>query len=467
MASLRSLFRIKPIQETKNQNMELRKCLTATDLTLLGIGAIIGAGIFVLTGIAAATQAGPAIILSYLLASVACGFSALAYAELASSIGGCGSAYGYAFAGIGELIAWIIGWDLLLEYGMDVATISIGWGGYFQNALQAIGLALPKALVTDPFHGGLINLPAVLIIFVVAGVLSFGVKESARINTIIVYIKLFVIAIFLAIGAFYFNPENWKPFFPFGTQGIVNGAGLIFFAYIGFDAVSTAAEETRNPHRDLPIGIIASLLICTVIYIAVAGILTGIMYYPELNISSPVAVSLIKLGYHFAAEIVAVGAIAGLTTAILAMYYGFTRIYLAMARDGLLPKLFVKIHPGSRSPRQLVWFVGGIMAAIAGFFPINQIANIVNIGTLAAFSAVCCSVIVLRYTKPDMPRPFKTPLSPLIPFMGILLCFYLMSSLPRVTWISFFIWTAIGLVIYFSYSRSNSVVSNKPILGTS
>ncbi len=464
MVGFKNLFRVKPIQQNNNDNMELRRCLTATDLTFLGIGAIIGAGIFVLTGIAAATQAGPSIVLSYLLASIACGFSALAYAELASSIGGCGSAYGYAFAGIGELIAWIIGWDLLLEYGMDAATVSIGWGGYVQNALQAIGLPLPNALVTDPFHGGIINLPAVAIIFLLACVLSFGVKESARINKVIVFIKLAVITLFIGIGAFYFNPSNWKPFFPFGMQGIVNGAGLIFFAYIGFDAVSTAAEETKHPHRDLPIGIIASLLICTIVYVIVAAVLTGIMHYPELNISSPVATSLMKLGYHFAAEIVALGAIAGLTTAILAMYYGFTRIYLAMARDGLLPNLFVKIHPASRSPRQLVWFIGGIMAIVAGFFPINQIANIVNIGTLAAFVAVCGSVIVLRYTKPDMPRPFKTPLSPLVPIIGIILCLYLMSSLPRVTWLSFMIWTVIGLFIYFSYSRFNSVVFNKPLL---
>jgi len=457
MIGFKNLFRVKSSQSNVNQNMELRRSLTATDLTLLGIGAIIGAGIFVLTGIAAATQAGPSIIFSYLLASIACGFSALAYAELASSIGGCGSAYGYAFAGIGELIAWIIGWDLLLEYGMDAATVSIGWGGYVQNALEAIGLPLPKTLVTDPFHGGIINLPPVVIIFLLAYILSFGVKESARINKIIVYIKLAVIALFIGIGAFYFNPANWKPFFPFGMQGIVNGAGLIFFAYIGFDAISTAAEETKRPHRDLPIGIIASLLICTFIYIIFAAVLTGIMYYPTLNISSPAATALIQLGYRFAAEIVAIGAIAGLTTAILAMYYGFTRIYLAMARDGLLPKLFVKIHPATRSPRQLVWFIGSIMAIVAGFFPINQIANIVNIGTLAAFAAVCGSVIILRFTKPDMPRPFKTPLSPLVPLIGILLCLYLMSSLPHVTWMSFFIWTGIGLFIYFGYGRFNSV----------
>ena len=464
MLFVKSLFRIKPIQKTNDEGTELNRCLTATDLTLLGIGAIIGAGVFVLTGIAAATEAGPSVILSYLLAGIVCGFSALAYAELAASIGGCGSAYGYAFAGIGELFAWIIGWDLLLEYGMDAATISIGWGGYVQNALQAMGIHIPTALITDPFHGGLINLPAVLIIFLLGYVLSFSVKESARINKIIVFIKLAVIALFIGIGSFYFNANNWKPFLPFGTQGIVNGAGLIFFAYIGFDAVSTAAEETKHP-RALPIGIIASLAICTVVYILVASVLTGIMYYPQLNISSPVATALVKVGHQFSAEIVALGAVAGLTTAILAMYYGLTRIYLAMSRDGLLPPLFVKINPKTRSPRQLVWFMGGIMAIVAGFFPINQIANIVNIGTLAAFTAVCASVIILRYTRPDMPRPFKTPFSPLVPLLGMLLCIYLMSSLPHVTWISFIIWSGIGLVIYFGYSRSNSIV-NRSIVTT-
>lgn len=454
---MKKLFRTKSVSHNTDPSTQLRRCLTAFDLTMLGIGAIIGAGIFVLTGIAAATQAGPAIIFSYFLAALACGFAALSYAELASSFGGCGGAYGYAYAGIGECFAWIIGWDLLLEYGMDAATVSIGWSGYFQNALNAIGISLPKALTIDPFHGGIINLPAVLVILGLAGILSIGVKGSAKFNEVIVYIKLFVIALFLGIGVFYFNPENWHPFMPFGPQGIVNGAGLIFFAYIGFDSVSTAGEETINPQRNLPIGIIASLLICTIIYIAVAAILTGISYYPTLNVSSPVASALLKLGYRFSSEIVAIGAIAGLTTAILAMYYGFTRVFLAMARDGLLPKLFVKLHAKSQTPRRLIWMTACIMGCAAGLFPINEIANLVNIGTLAAFVAVCGSVIVLRYTKPDLHRPFKT-WSPVIPLLGIVLCAYLMSSLPQITWISFGIWSAIGLAIYLSYSRFTSLL---------
>ncbi len=441
---------------TPTEEHELRRCLTAFDLTLLGIGAIIGAGIFVLTGIAAATQAGPAIIFSYILAGLASGFSALAYAELASSIGGCGSAYGYAYAGIGQFVAWVIGWDLLLEYGTDAATICIGWSAYLQNILKAFGIVLPAVLVNDPFHGGIVNLPAIFIIFGLAGILSAGAKEGARFNNIMVYIKLAIIVLFLVIGALHFNTANWKPFSPFGFQGVINGAALIFFAYIGFDAVSTAGEETVNPKRDLPIGIIASLLICTLIYVVFAGLLTGLTHYSTLNTGSPVATALLNTGHKFAAEVIALGAIAGLTTTILAMYYGFTRVYLAMSRDHLLPKKIAKIDSKSRTPRQLIWATAIVIAITAGFFPITQIANLVNIGTLAAFIAVCASVMVLRYTKPDMHRPFRAPWNPVIPMAGILMCGYLMFSLPLTTWVSFSVWTMAGLAIYFGYGKWNA-----------
>lgn len=456
MSFFKSLFFTKPINHAPQKN-QLRRCLTAFDLTLLGIGSVIGAGIFVLTGIAAATQAGPAIIFSYLLAGVACGFSALAYAELASSIGGCGSAYGYAYAGLGEFVAWVIGWDLLLEYSMDAATVSIGWSGYIKDSLHAVGINIPNALLTDPFHGGIINVPAALIILLLAFVLSRGVKESARFNKIIVFIKLAVIALFIGVAACHFNVANWHPFFPFGLQGVVNGAGLIFFAYIGFDAISTTAEEAVRPQRDLPIGIIASLLFCTIIYIIVAALLTGMAHYPTLNVSSPVAFVLLKIGYRLTAAIVAVGAVAGLTTVILVMYYGLTRIFLAMARDGLLPSSLTTVHPKSQTPRNLIWIVGVIMSLTAGVVPINNVATLVNIGTLAAFVVVCAGVIILRITQPDMPRPFKTPFSPIIPSLGIIFCIYLMSSLPRATWIAFGIWTCSGLVIYFLYGRANSL----------
>lgn len=436
---------------------QLRRCLSAFDLTLLGIGAIIGAGIFVMTGIAAATQAGPGVIFSYVLAGLVCAFCAFSYAELASSVGGCGGAYGYTYASVGKLMAWIIGWDLLLEYGMDAATISIGWSGYVTHTLNACGINLPKSLTVDPFNGGIMNLPAALIILGLASLLSMSTKHGSAFNNFIVYLKLLVIALFIGISFFHFNPENWHPFLPFGYQGIVNGAGLIFFAYIGFDAVSTAGEEAKNPKRDLPIGIMASLIFCTIVYIVVAGLLTGIMYYPNLNTSSPVALALMQYGHGFSAQVVAIGAIAGLTTAIMAMYFGFTRVFLAMARDGFLPRATAKICPKSGTPKRLIWSVGVIMAIAAGFFPIASIASLVNIGALAAFIAVCGSAMILRYTQPNLPRPFKTPFGPTFPIMGILLCCYLMSTFSAVTWVSFILWTFAGLALYFVYSKKNSL----------
>jgi basic amino acid/polyamine antiporter, APA family len=456
ITQIRRLFHTKRPETSMRGETGLTRCLNAVDLTMLGVGAIIGAGIFVLTGIAAATQAGPAVIFSYLLAGLACGFSAFAYAELASSVGGCGSAYGYAYASLGEVIAWIIGWDLLLEYGMDGATVSIGWSGYVQDALHAIGINLPAMLLSDPFNGGIINLPAVLIIVVIATVLSVGMEQSARFNKIMVFVKMSVIALFIFIGIFTFNPQNWHPFMPFGMQGIVNGAGLIFFAYIGFDAVSTATEEAIQPQRNIPIGIIASLIICTIIYVIFSGLLTGMMYYTDLNVTSPVALALIHAGHRIAAEVISLGAIAGLTTVILVMLYGASRVFLAMARDGLLPKFFVKIHPQSHTPRRLIWSLAAITSAIAGLLPINQVASLVNMGTLAAFVVVCLGVVVLRYTRPDMPRPFRSPGSPVVPLLGVALCLYLMWSLPAITWWSFGIWTLVGIVIYFSYSCRNS-----------
>lgn len=458
MALFKSLFQTKSFNNSSQQAPnELHRCLNATDLTLLGIGAIIGAGVFVLTGIAA-TQAGPAIILSYLLAGFACAFNALSYAELASTVGGCGSAYGYAYATLGELVAWMIGWGLLLAYGLDAVTVAIGWSAYFKEVLHAVGINLPQSLCSDPFHGGIINIPAMLIILLISKILATGSKESARFNKIIVMIKLAVIILFIAIGACHFNLANWKPFAPFGLQGIMSGAGLIFFAYIGFDTISTAAEETINPQRALPIGIIASLGICTLFYVLVAGVLTGIMYYPSLNVGSPVAIALLNLGFKFAAVVIAVGAIAGLTTAILAMYYGVTRIFLAMARDGLLPIGITAIDKKTRTPQRLIWLIGIIFAFSAGVLPINCIAEIVNFGVLTAFCVVSICVLVLRYTKPNIPRPFKTPWSPWVPLLGIGFCLYLMLSLSVVTWLCFAAWTVIGLVIYFVYSRVNSVV---------
>jgi basic amino acid/polyamine antiporter, APA family len=440
----------------------LRRVLGPLDLTLLGIGAIIGAGIFVLTGVAAATQAGPAIILSYLVAGAACAFSALAYAELAAAIGGCGSAYGYSYAGLGELVAWVIGWDLILEYSVATSAVAIGWSGYANNVLEAVGLGFPHWLRASPLEGGWVNLPAVLIVLTLGVLLSLGVRESARVNAVMVLVKLAAIAVFILVAVGHVDPANWTPFMPFGWNGVMGGAAVIFFAYIGFDAVSTAAEEARHPQRDLPIGILVSLAVCTLVYILVAGLLTAVVAYPTLNVASPVADVMLRLGYPWAAGVIAAGAIAGLTTVMLVLYYGLTRVFLAIARDGLLPPVFARVHPRTGTPVRVILASGLVMAAIAGFTPIGQVAELVNIGTLAAFFLVCIGLIGLRYTHPNLPRPFRTPLSPLVPALGAASCLYLAAQLPLITWLRFGLWLAIGLVIYFGYSRHHSALAGPP-----
>ena len=454
-----SLFRTKPINADAYCDTGLKRCLSAMDLTLLGIGAIIGAGIFVLTGIAAAKSAGPAIVLSYVVSGFACAFAALAYAELAASVGGCGSAYGYAYAGLGEIIAWIIGWDLILEYGVATAAVAIGWAGYVNNALTAMGMPLPMAVLKSPVEGGIVNLPALLIVLTLAVLLSIGVRQSARFNAVMVLVKLLAITTFVAVAAFHVQPANWQPFMPFGWEGVMGGAALIFFAYIGFDAVSTAAEEAVNPQRDLPIGILFSLAVCTVIYVVVAGLLTGIVPYYTLNVASPVADSLLRIGYPWAAAFIAAGAIAGLTTVMLVLYYGLTRVFLAMSRDGMLPPLFSAINKSTHTPVRVIMASGVLIAAIAGFTPIGDVAELVNIGTLAAFVLVCAGVIHLRYTRPDLKRPFRTPFGSVTPLLGIVFCVYLMLSLPPVTWMRFGVWLALGAVIYFTYSRTHSTLN--------
>lgn len=449
----KSLLRTRhPSEFSNNNHSQLHKCLSGFDLTLLGIGAIIGAGIFVLTGIAAATKAGPALVFSYVLAGLACAFSALSYAELAASIGGCGSAYGYAYAGLGEIFAWLIGWDLLLEYSISVSAVSIGWSGYMDHLLHTLHIYIPQYLLRGPFEGGILNISALTIIVVLTVILILGVKLSAHLNNIMVCIKLCVIAVFIYIALFNIHPSNWQPFFPFGLQGIANGAALIFFAYIGFDAVSTAAEEAVDPQRDLPRGIIWSLVICSVLYIIVTALLTGIVPYTQLNSPSPIAFALEKIGHHIAAGIIGVGAVAGLTTVMLVMFYGLTRIFLAMSRDGLLPDFFSRINKTTLTPVRIIFLCGIIISVFAAIIPINDLAELVNIGTLAAFITVCIGVIILRYRYPDMPRPFKTPFSPLIPILGILSCAYLISCLPLVTIVRFIVWIIIGLIVFFSYS---------------
>ncbi|GAB6068403.1 amino acid permease [Methylothermus subterraneus] len=450
----------------------LKRCLSAFDLTLLGIGAIIGTGIFVLTGIVAATLAGPGVILSFVLAGIACAFAALAYAELASAIGGCGSAYGYSYAAFGELIAWLVGWNLILEYGIAVAAVANGWAGYFGDALAAIGIELPKALTHAPASGGVVNLPAALIILILMGLLILGVKESARLNAAMVGIKLLTIAVFVAVAAFHVDPELWRPFLPFGwfdhtpegkPVGVLAGASIVFFAYVGFDAVSTAAEEAINPKRDVPLGIVASLGFCTLVYMLVAALLTGVVPYSELNVSSPVAHALHLLGIHWASALVAAGVIAGLTTVMLVLYYGLTRIVFAMSRDGLISPWFAHVHARTRTPVRVIVLSGLSMATIASLVPLGELAELVNIGTLFAFVLVCGGVVVLRITQPDLHRPFKTPLNPVFPLLGALSCGALMAFLPKLTWYRFLLWVAVGLVIYFAYSYRHSNLAPKPV----
>lgn len=445
----------------------LKKCLSAFDLTLLGIGAIIGTGIFVLTGTAAATQAGPAVVLSFVVAGLACTFAALAYAELASSVGGSGSAYGYSYAAFGELMAWIIGWDLILEYGVSVAAVAVGWSGYFNNALKAIGAPLPDYLMNGPWAAtpGLVNLPAAGIILLLMFLLIAGVRESARLNAAMVFVKVLTIMVFVAVALFHVNPENWSPFMPFGwfdhledgkPIGILAGASLVFFAYVGFDAVSTAVEEAKDPKRDVPIGILGSLIFCTVIYIVVSGLLTGIVKYDQLNVPSPVAHSLQLLGLNWASALVATGVITGLTTVMLVLYYALTRVILAISRDGLISPFFAKVSPTTRTPVRTTVLCGVLMAIMAGFVPFAALAELVNVGTLAAFVLVCGGVIFMRRLHPELPRPFKAPFGILLPVLGVLSCGALIAFLPWETHLRFVAWLAVGMVIYFAYGIRHS-----------
>ena len=460
---LTKLLRTKPVIAQSTSG--LKQCLSAFDLALLGIGCAIGTGIFVLTGLAAATQSGPAVILSFIFAGVASAFAALAYAELASAIGGSGSAYGYSYVAFGEFIAWIMGWILLLEYGVGAAAVANGWAGYFINTLANFNIYLPVALTKAPMLGGIINLPAFAIIWALTLLLIVGVKESARVNNIIVVIKLTTIVIFIALAVGHLNTANWHPFMPFGwfntlengkNTGVLAGASLVFFAYFGFDAVSTAAEEAKNPQRDLPIGLLVSLAFCTVIYIIVSAILTGVVPYNELNTASPVAYALTKLGYTWASTLVATGVLAGLITVLLVLLYGLTRILFAMSRDGLISPMFSKVNPDRQTPTRIILMCGFVVSLVAGFFPLGELAETVNIGTLAAFVMVCIGVLVLRIRQPNLPRPFKNPWNPVIPVLGVLSCGALMFFLPSSTWLRFGIWIIFGVIFYFVYSIKHS-----------
>jgi APA family basic amino acid/polyamine antiporter len=460
----------------------LKRSLGAGHLVLLGIGAIIGAGIFVLTGTAAAQHAGPAIAISFVLAGFGCLFAGLCYAEFASMIPVAGSAYTYGYATLGELFAWIIGWDLILEYLFSASAVAVGWSGYVVAFLERLGVTLPHNLINAPYKvegtadlvatGAIFNLPAAGLVVLLTALLVVGIRESAGINNIIVVVKLAVVLLVIVFGASYVDPANWTPFIPeptgkpgqYGWGGIAAGAGVIFFAYIGFDAVSTAAQEAKNPQRDLPIGILGSLAVCTVLYIVMALVMTGMAPYTELDVPHPVDVAVSKAGpaLSWLAMIVDIGAIAGLGSVVLVMLMAQPRIFYTMARDGLMPPALGRVHPRFRTPHVATILTGAVAAVIAGLFPIDLLGHLVSIGTLFAFVIVCAGVLILKRTNPDAPRAFRTPFMPWVPILGILTCGYLMASLGASTWLRLAIWLAIGMVIYFGYGKSHSRLAKEP-----
>jgi basic amino acid/polyamine antiporter, APA family len=458
-------------EEVANDGHGFKRALSAANLTTLGIGAIIGAGIFVLSGKVAAQNAGPAIILSLVLSGIGCTFAGLCYAEFASLIPISGSAYTYAYATLGELLAWIIGWDLILEYLVAASTVAVGWSGYVVSFLKDLGIVIPPALTAPTFtalpHGvALVNLPAVLIVAFVTVLLVIGIKESALFNNIMVVIKIAAIIAFVGIGIAFISVHNWHPFIPkntgefghFGWSGIIRGAGIIFFAYIGFDAVSTAAQEAKNPQRDMPIGIMGSLAICMVLFILVATVLTGIVSYTQLNVPDPIAVGVDAMGkgMFWLRPVIKTAIIAGLSSVILVLLLGQPRIFFSMAKDGMLPPFFAKVHPKFKTPYVSQIVTGLAAVVLAGMLPISLLGELVSIGTLLAFAIVCASVIVLRKTRPDLPRPFKTPFVPLFPLLGIFFCLLQMVFLASDTWIRLVVWMTVGFVIYFHYSVRHS-----------
>jgi basic amino acid/polyamine antiporter, APA family len=471
------MFKKKPLMPavgvTQNTPV-LKRVLKPFDLMMLGVGGIIGTGIFVLSGVAAGLYAGNALPVSFIIAGTVCLFAALCYAEFSTMVPVAGSAYTYSYTALGEIWAWIIGWTLILEYGLAVSAVAIGWSGYLSSLLTIAGIHLPAFLV-QPWgvNGGLLNLPAVLIVLILTLMLVRGTKESVRINTVIVIIKIAVILLFILLSATAINPGNWEPYMPpGGWAGVFSGAAVVFFAFIGFDAVVTAAEEIENPQKSLPIGLIGSLAVCVVLYIIVGIVLTGVVPFAELArpeaIDAPIAYALNSIGISWGAVIVSVGALAGMTSVMLVMLFGQSRIFFAMSRDGLLPSFFSAVHPVTHTPAKSILCIGIITAGVAGLFPLTTVAELVNMGTLVAFSIVALGVLVLRYRQPELKRPFRCPLVPYVPVLCIGACSFLITNLKPVAHLMFAVWLCIGLGVYFLYGAGNSqnrILSEAPLTG--
>ncbi len=484
----KSIADLRAEAELTNEH-SLKRTLTAGNLTALGIGAIIGAGIFVLTGQAAAIYAGPAVPLSMVIVGIACAFAGLCYAEMASVVPVAGSAYTYSYATMGELVAWIIGWDLVLEYAAGAATVGVGWSGHLIDLFHNLGIELPTRLINAPTRwceaadvakgvagcphvhlnltGAILNVPAMFVVVIMSTILVIGIKESATFNNFIVILKVAIVLLIIAVGLGHINTANWHPFIPpntgtwgtFGFSGVLRGAGMVFFAYIGFDAVSTAAQEAKNPQRDLPIGILASLGICTLLYVAVSAVLVGMVPYTELNVAAPMAIAMDKIGAPFVIRLlVDVGAVLGLGSVVLVMLLGQSRVFYSMSRDGLIGAWGSRVHPKFRTPYLSTIFTGTAVTIAAGILPLDVISQLVNIGTLLAFVLVCIGVMVLRKTRPELDRPFRTPWVPFVPIMGVICCLGLMATLPGYTWARLIIWLIIGLTIYFTYGRKHSTL---------
>jgi APA family basic amino acid/polyamine antiporter len=455
-----NLFRKKSVKKLleDSESKTLTKTLGAFDLTMLGIGAIIGTGVLVLTGLVASRDAGPAVIFSFMIAAIVCGFAALCYAEIASTLPVSGSVYTYSYATIGEFVAHLMGWTLLSVYIVTTAAVAGGWTGYFHNLLNGFGVEIPRSLLTIPTQGGTLNLPAVIITLLLTWLLSKGTKESKRVNNAMVLIKIGIVVLFISVGIFYVKPENWIPFAPYGISGIFAGGAAVFFAFLGFDALATSAEEVKNPQRDLPIGIIASLVICTIIYVIVCLVMTGMVSYKKLDVPEAMAYVLEVVGQDKVAGIIAVGAVIGIMAVIFAYIYAMqtTRVFFAMSRDGLLPKSFAKINKKTEAPVFSTWLTGIGSALIAGFIDLKELSNLANIGALLTFAMVGVSVIILRKTHPNLKRGFMVPLVPILPIISITCCLFLMVNLPLKTWVYFGIWLFIGIIVYFMYSKRHS-----------